>query len=127
AGRHPVHIGDLAATAPLQQGGGDPCLLLQRRVARILRPAMARRIQFPEDAPAALVRQVVEIIQGDVGETTRQLAPLRFGLVCFCRIAVLRQAALAHGCLEAHGSGGKSWVLPARSPPDRTLTWYSST
>src|SRR4029077_19982830 len=77
AGRHPVHIGDLAAAAPLQPGGGDPWLLLQRRVARGLRRAMARRVQFPEDAPAALVRQVVEIIQGDVGETTRHLAPLR--------------------------------------------------
>jgi hypothetical protein len=69
-GGHPVDIGDLAAAAPLEQHGRDPGLLLEFRIAAFLGPRPADRVKFPENAFPALRRQVTEIIQRDVDDTT---------------------------------------------------------
>src|SRR5690606_2356769 len=63
---------------PFEQGRGGPRLLFQGRVAGRGRPLPAHRVQFPEDAAPAPVRQIPEVVQRDVDETTRH----RVGTPC---------------------------------------------
>jgi hypothetical protein len=70
SGGYAIDISDLAAAPPLEQHGRYPRLLLEFGVAVFLSARPADRIQFPENASAALRRQVTEIIQRDVDDTT---------------------------------------------------------
>jgi hypothetical protein len=74
-GRYSVHIGDFSAAAPFEKHRGDPRLFFQRGIADLLRAGVADRIEFPEDALAALMRQVVQIVKRDVGEAARHRHP----------------------------------------------------
>src|SRR5258708_33619300 len=66
---------DLAAAAPLEQHGRNPRFLLEFRVAAFLGVRPADRAKLPENAFAALRRQVTEIIQRDVDDTTWHPVP----------------------------------------------------
>src|SRR5580704_15589613 len=106
AGRRPVHVGDLPATAPFEQRRGDPGFLFQRGVAHLFGPGMTHRVEFPEDTPAAPLGQIIQIVQGDTDKTARHGHPWGY---------FWRQPALPTCSLTV----ARQWA--------RTLTWYPPT
>src|SRR5580693_4050104 len=70
-----VDIRDLAAAAPFEQHGRDPRLFLEFWVTAFLGARPADRAKLPEDTSAALRRQVAEIVQRNVDDTTRHRFP----------------------------------------------------
>ncbi|KAF1854420.1 hypothetical protein Lal_00003853 [Lupinus albus] len=70
AHRDLIDIDHPAAGSPLQQHGGDPCLLLQLRPTGPYGCFAADRIELPEDTGAAALGDVREVVQRERYEPT---------------------------------------------------------
>ncbi len=77
AGRGAVDVRDPPDAAPLQQGRGHPGLLVQLGVAALVRPLGEDRVQLPEEAGPAGVRQVVQPVE----RQRQQLTPAHRGRI----------------------------------------------
>ena len=71
-----VDVDDLPAGPPVEQGRGEPGLLLQGRVAGFGRGLPGHRVELPEDTGPAADRQVVQVVQREVRDASRHRRPL---------------------------------------------------
>src|SRR5207302_11085938 len=77
--RGTVGVDELAARAPLEEGLGDPGLLLQLGVAGLRGPVTGHRVELPEHAAAAPLRHVLQGVQGQADQPPRHSTSLLTG------------------------------------------------